>query len=275
MGRQRAPSPTMSRMMSRADRREFRLLFGDATLDPLGSPDARPLSRALNSVFQEEALMSPWSVGAPMDQPEMISGPPTLSRLWVGVTSPSLAASIALERSLWINQLHHPCVQKTSVFAYLVLKFAGPAQDNCGRAVCLPSQKARSALVYLTSTNMDSVEEGAPAKRRRISSVGVITDEVQKRLLERLSQGYLGAYLWESGIRGQDVENCLKAERRSGVAVLAISAMQNCLRVYESLKIDEVRAMRQQFPMNLRGKQIGHIWDIFQGLCMGKRFCKE
>ena len=55
--------------------------------------------------FQEEARMSPWSVGAPMDQPEMISGPPTLSRLWVGVTSPSLAASIALERSLWINQL--------------------------------------------------------------------------------------------------------------------------------------------------------------------------
>ena len=167
----------------------FRLLFGDAALDPLGSPDARPLSRALNSVFQEEALMSPWSVGAPMDQPEMISGPPTLSRLWVGVTGPSLAASIALERSLWINQLHHPCVQKTSVFAYLVMKFAGPAQDNCGRAVCLLSQKARSALVYLTSTDLDSVEEGAPAKRRRISSVGVITDEVQKRLLERLSKG--------------------------------------------------------------------------------------
>ena len=179
--------------------------------------------------------MSPWSVRAPMDQPEMISGPPTQSRLWFGVTSPSLAASIALERSLWINQLHHPCVQKTSVFAYLVMKFAGPAQDNCGRAVCLPSQKARSALVYLTSTDLDSVEEGAPAKRRRISSVGVITDEVQKRLLERLSKGYLGAYLWESGIRGQDIENCLKAERRSGVAVLAISAMQNCLRVYESL----------------------------------------
>ena len=171
------------------------------------------LIKSTKQCFSEEALMSPWSVGAPMDQPEMISGPPTLSRLWVGVTSPSLAASIALERSLWINQLHHPCVQKTSVFAYLVMKFAGPGQDNCGRAVCLPSQKARSALVYLASTDLDSVEEGAPAKRRRISSVGVITDEVQKRLLERLSKGYLGAYLWESGIRGQDVENCLKAER--------------------------------------------------------------
>ena len=189
----------------------------------------------------------------------MISGPPTLSRLWVGVTSPSLAASIALERNLWINQLHHPCVQKTSVFAYLVMKFAGPAQDNCGRAVCLPSQKARSALVYLSSTDLDSVEEGAPAKRRRISSVGVITDEIQKRLLERLSKGYLGAYLWESGIRGQDVENCLKAERRSGVAVLATSALQNCMRVYE------VRAMRQHFPMNLHGKQIGHVLGYIPG----------
>ena len=270
MGRQRAPSPTLTRTMSRADIKEFRLLFGDATLDPLGSPDARLLSRALNSVFQEEALRSPWSVGAPMDQPEMISGPPTLSRLWVGVTSPSLAASIALERSLWINQLHHPCVQKTSVFAYLVMKFAGPAQDNCGRAVCLPSQRARSALVYLASTDLDSVEEGAPAKRRRISSVGVITDEVQKRLLERLSKGYLGAYLWESGIRGQDVENCLKAERRSGVAVLAISALQNCMRVYESLKIDEVRAMRQHFPMNLHGKQIGHVLGSFPGALYGQ-----
>ena len=36
MGRQRAPSPTMSRMMSRADIREFRILFGDASLDPFG-----------------------------------------------------------------------------------------------------------------------------------------------------------------------------------------------------------------------------------------------
>ena len=270
MGRQRAPSPTLSRTMSRADIQEFRLLFGDATLDPLGSPDARPLSRALNSVFQEEALMLPWSVGAPMDQPEMISGPPTLSRLWVGVTSPSLAASIALERSLWINQLHHPCVQKTSVFAYLVMKFAGPAQDNCGRAVCMPLQKDRSALVYLASTDLDSVEEGAPAKRRRISSVGVITDEVLKKLLERLSKGYLGAYLWESGIRGQDIENCLKAERRSGVAVLAISALQNCMRVYESLKIDEVRAVRQHFPMNLRGKQIGHVLGEIPGSLHGQ-----
>ena len=166
--------------------------------------------------------------------------------------------------------MDNPCVQKTSVFAYLVMKFAGPAQDNCGRAVCLPSQKARSALVYLTSTDLDSVEEGAPAKRRRISSVGVITDEVQQRLLERLSKGYLGAYLWESGIRGQDVENCLKAERRSGVAVLAISALQNCLRVYESLKIDEVRAMRQHFPMNLRGKQIRHVLGYIPGALYGQ-----
>ena len=31
------------------------------------------------------------------------------------------------------------------------------------------------------------------------------------------------------------------------------------MRVYESLKIDEVRAMRQHFPMNLHGKQIGHV----------------
>ena len=124
--------------------------------------------------------MSPWSVGAPMDQPEMISGPPTLSRLWVGVTSPSLAASIALERSLWINQLHHPCVQKTSVFAYLVMKFAGPAQDNCGCGMLAVTESSLCVGV-LASTDLDSVEEGAPAKRRRISSVGVITDEVQKK----------------------------------------------------------------------------------------------
>ena len=124
--------------------------------------------------------------------------------------------------------------------------------------------------MYLTSTDLGSVEEGAPAKRRRIASVGVITDEVQKRLLERLSKGYLGAYLWESGIRGQDVENCLKAERRSGVAVLAISALQNCLRVYESLKIDEVRAMRQHFPMNLHGKQIGHVLGYILGALYGQ-----
>ena len=111
---------------------------------------------------------------------------------------------------------------------------------------------------------------GGRCKRRRISSVGVITDEVQKRLLERLSKGYLGAYLWESGIRGQDVENCLKAERRSGVAVLAISALQNCMRVYESLKIDEVRAMRQHFPMNLHGKQIGHVLGYIPGALYGQ-----
>ena len=100
--------------------------------------------------------------------------------------------------------------------------------------------------------------------------MGVITDEIQKRLMERLSKGYLGAYLWESGIRGQDVENCLKAERRSGVSVLAISALQNCMRVYESLKIDEVRAMRQHFPMNLHGKQIGHVLGYIPGSLYGQ-----
>ena len=111
------------------------------------------------------------------------------------------------------------------------MKFAGPAQDNCGRAVRLPSQKARSALVYLTSTDLDSVEEGAPAKRRRISSVGVITDEVQKRLLERLSKGYLGAYLWESGIRGS----------REGIswiysgALYGQAVLQGMSRAYESV----------------------------------------
>ena len=51
---------------------------------------------------------------------------------------------------------------------------------------------------------------------------------------------------------------------------MAISAMQNCLRVYESLKIDEVRAMRQQFPMNLRGKQIGHILGFIPGALYGQ-----
>ena len=82
-----------------------------------------------------------------------------------------------------------------------------------------------------------------------------------------MDKGYLGAYLWESGIRGQDVENCLKAER---VAVLAISALQNCMRVYESLKIDEARAMRQHFPMNLHGKQIGHVLGYIPGSLYGQ-----
>ena len=43
----------------------------------------------------------------------------------------------------------------------------------------LPLQKARSALVYFTSIDLDSVEEGAPAQRRRTSSAG--DHEVQKR----------------------------------------------------------------------------------------------
>ena len=112
-----------------------------------------------------------------------------------------------------------------------------------GYEICRPCSAV--AVRYACRRRQQTcVEEGAPAKRRRISSAGVITDKVQKRLLERLSKGYLGAYLWESDIRGQDVENCPKAERRSRVAVLAISALQN--RVYESLK-----------------------------LCMGKRFCKK
>ena len=57
---------------------------------------------------------------------------------------------------------------------------------------------------------------------------------------------------------GEWRENCLKAERRSGVAVLAISATQNCLRLYApAISYESVS------------------WDIFQGLCIGKRFCKE
>ena len=42
------------------------------------------------------------------------------------------------------------------------------------------------------------------------------------------------------------------------------------MRVYESLKIDEVRAMRQHFPMNLHGKQIGHVLGYIPGSLYGQ-----
>ena len=159
------------------------------------------------------------------------------------------------------------CTENVGVclFGYEICRPCSGQLWPCGM---LAVAESSLCVGVLSSTDLDSVEEGAPAKRRRLSSVGVITDEIQKRLMERLSKGYLGAYLWESGIRGQDVENCLKAERRSGVAVLAISALQNCMRV--CLKIDEVRAMRQHFPMNLHGKQIGHVLGYIPGSLYGQ-----
>ena len=181
---------------------------------------------------------------------------PTLSRLWVGVTSPSLAASIALERSPWMNQLHHPSVQKTC---------SGQLWP-CGMHAVAES----SLCVGVFGIHRPGFCGGRCTGQAEKNIVRGCDHRRGSKEAGTFIKGVFRSYLWESGIRGQDVENCLKAEQRSEVAVLAISALQNCMRVYESLKIDEVRAMRQHFPMNLHGKQIGHVLGYIAGSLYGQ-----
>ena len=155
-----------------------------------------------------------WSVGAPMDQPEMISGPPTMD--WCN------KSIFGCKQSLGAKPIDEPAASSLcteTVFAYLVMKICRPCSGRlwpCGMLAVTES----SLRWCIRHPQTGFYGETCTGQARRISSVSVITDEVQKRLLERLLNGYLGAYLWESGVRGQAVKNCLKAERRSEVAWL-------------------------------------------------------
>ena len=59
-------------------------------------------------------------------------------------------------------------------------------QDGTGTPCLPPYQQKRSPLVYVATTSLD--EEPAAPKRRRVS-VGMVTEDVERRVMERLARG--------------------------------------------------------------------------------------
>ena len=191
--------------MARADVREFLALFGHVSLDALGSPDARPLSRVFEGPFQENGLLGPWQVGPVAEEQELITGPPIVRSFgkWVPVTSPSLEMSMRLERSV----------------AYLIFKTPGLPQDGLGRATLPTAPRKRSSLIFLPVTSMDNEEQQDVGKRRRISA-GMVTEDVERRVSQRLARGSIGSLVWNSGVRDQDVEFCILDTLYLGTRIL-------------------------------------------------------
>ena len=227
-GRQRVPSPLQCQTMARADVKEFLSLFGNVGLDALGSPDARPLSRVFEGPFQENGLINPWQVGPIAEEQELITGPPMLRSFGklVPVTSPSLEMSMRLERSVWANHLWNPTI--SAGMAYLILKTPGLPQDGLGRGVLPTALRKRSSLIFLPAASMDNEEQQDVGKRRRISA-GMVTEDVERRISERLARGSVGSFVWDAGVRDQDVVFCIREEQRNSTMVLALLAIQTCL----------------------------------------------
>ena len=208
--------------------------------------------------------MNPWQVGPIAEEQELITGPPMLRSFgkWVPVTSPSLEMSMRLERSVWANHLWNPTI--SAGMAYLILKTPGLPQNGLGRGVLRTAVRKRSSLIFLPATSMDNEEQQDVGKRRRISA-GMVTEDVERRVSERLARGSVGSFVWESGVRDQDVGFCIREEQRNSAMVLALLAIQTCLRVYEELKVDEARLLRLHFASNLSPRQPALIPGVLFG----------
>ena len=66
-------------------------------------------------------------------------------------------------------------------------------------------------------------------------------------------------------MRAPDTQSCIKYEQRSNVLVLALVALQSCLRIFENLKEDESRMLRMQFPNDLNPRQVGPVPGVLFG----------
>ena len=152
--------------------------------------------------------MNPWQVGSIAEEQELISPPPILRSLgkWVPVTSPSLEMSMRLERSVWANHLWNPT--RSAGVAFLILKTPGLPHDGLGRETLPTAMRKRSSLIFLPATSMDDEEQQDVGKRRRISA-GMVTEDVERRVSERLAGGFVGLLVWDSGVRDQDVAFCI------------------------------------------------------------------
>ena len=80
-----------------------------------------------------------------------------------------------------------------------------------------------------------------------------------------LARGSVGSFVWDSGVRDQDVAFCIREEQRNSAMVLALLAIQTCLRVYEEIKVDEARLLRLPFPSDLSPRQPALIPGVLFG----------
>ena len=160
------------------------------------------------------------------------------------------------------QQLWNPTI--SAGVAYLILKTPGLPQDGLGRETLPTTMRKRSSLIFLPATSMDDEEQQDVGKRRRISA-GMVTEDVERRVSERLARGSVGSFVWDSGVRDQDVAFCIREEQRNSTMVLSLLAIQTCLRVYEELKVDEARLLRLHFPSDLSPRQPALIPGVLFG----------
>ena len=270
MGRQRAPSPTMSRMDEQGRYKGVPAPIRRCLVRPFGVAGCETSIESTKQCFS--------GGGSHVAVVCRCSNGPARNDIWATYPIPTMVwcdkSIFGCEHSLGAKPMAKPAASSlrtenvgVCLFGYEICRPCSGQLWPCGMLAVAES----SLCVGVFDIHKPGFCGGRCAGQAEENIVrGRDHPQGPKQAAGTFIKGYLGAYLWESGIRGQDIENCLKAERRSGVAVLAISAMQNCLKVYESLKIDEVRAMRQQFPMNLCGKQIGHILGYIPGALYGQ-----
>ena len=132
--------------------------------------------------------------------------------------------------SVWASHLWNPAI--SAGVAYLIFKTPGLPQDGLGRATLPTAARKRSSLIFLPATSMDNEEQQDVTKKRRVSA-GMVTEDVERRVSQRLARGSIGSFVWDSGVRDRDVEFCIREEQRNSTLVLALLAIQTCLRVYE------------------------------------------
>ena len=145
----------------------------------------------------------------------------------------------------------------------LIFKTPGLPQDGLGRATSTATLK-RSSLIFLPATSMDN-EESKMLERDRVYLLEWLrkTWNVES---PRDLRADLCSFVWDSGVRDQDVEFCIREEQRNSTVVLALRAIQiTCLRVYEELKVDETRLLRLHFSSDLSPRQPGLIPGVLFG----------
>ena len=103
------------------------------------------------------------------------------------------------------------------------------------------------------------------AEKQELITAGMVTEDVERRVSERLARGSVGSFVWDSGVRDEDMAFCIREEQRNSTMVLALLAIQTWLRVYEELKVDEARLLRLHFRSDLSPRQPALIAGVLFG----------
>ena len=130
---------------------EFFQLYGGADLEPLGSSEARPLSRLADPQSVECGLLNPWSIGAEVQEDESITGPPAPvnpSKL-TGITCNEVG-EISMDKQFM--ESGHSKMQRPELPDYEISVWRAAPGWNWNSLP--PYQQKRSPLLYVATTGL-------------------------------------------------------------------------------------------------------------------------